>query len=90
MVQFKQHAGRHSMGNNPTLGQSLKKVLHANDFWPWVLNPGVWETCDFKYEAKYIPTDQSKKGPDEVAHTVSNSFSQMIFLDTVRLASRLH
>lgn len=47
------------------LGQSLKKVLHAYDLWPQVLNPGVWEACDFKYEARYIPTDQSKKGPEE-------------------------
>lgn len=36
------------MGNDPTLGQSLKKVLHAVDLWPQVLNPGVRETWDFK------------------------------------------
>ena len=45
-VQVKQHAGID--GNNSTLCHSLKKVLHAYDLWPWVLNPGVWETCDFK------------------------------------------
>lgn len=28
VVQFKQHAGN-QRGNNPTLGHSLKKVLHA-------------------------------------------------------------
>lgn len=44
--QVKQHAGLD--GNNSTLHQSLKKVLHAYDLWPWVLNPGVWETSDFK------------------------------------------
>lgn len=43
-----QAACRQPTGNNPMLGQSLKKVLHAYDLWPQVLNPGVWEACDFK------------------------------------------
>lgn len=60
-----QAACRHSMGNDPTLGQSLKKVLHANDLWPQVWIQGSGRHGTLKHEARYIPTDQSKKGPDE-------------------------
>lgn len=54
----------------------------------WIQGSGRQVTL--KYKARYIPTDQSKKAPDEGLHTVSNSFSQMIFLDSIKLASRLH
>ena len=76
VVQFKQHAGRHSTGNNATLGQSLKKVLHAYDFWPWVLNPGVWETCNFKTGSQRHSYWSEQKGAWWGLHTVSNSFSR--------------
>ena len=86
-----QAACRHSTEDNPILGQSLKKVLHAYDLWPWVLNSGAWETWDLKSEARYIPTNQSKRGSRwRGLHTPSNSFSQMSLLDPVRLAARLH
>ena len=68
-----QAACRHSTGSHPTLGWSLKKVLHAYDLWPWVLNPGAWETWDLKSETRYIPAGGCT--------FVSNSFSRMSLLD---------
>lgn len=75
--------------NDPTLGQSLKKVLHADDLWPQVLNPGVWETWDFKIWSQIHSYWSEQKGAWWGLHTVSNSFSQVIFLDLGRLAPRL-
>ena len=68
-----QAACRHSTGSHPALGWSLKKVLHAYDLWPWVLNPGAWDTWDLKSETRYIPAGSCT--------FVSNSFSQMSLLD---------
>lgn len=61
-------------GNDPTLGQSLKKVLHAYDLWPQVLNPGVWETCDFKIRNQvHSYWSEQKRGLMRL-HTVSRPF----------------
>ena len=68
-----QAACRHSTGSHSTLGWSLKKVLHAYDLWPWVLNPEAWETWDLKSETRYIPAGSCT--------FVSNSFSRMSLLD---------
>lgn len=85
-----QAACRHSKGDNPTVCQSLKKVLHAYDLWPWVLNPGLWETCDFKTGPDTFLLTRAERGLRREAHTISNSFSQMSFSDRARLASELH
>lgn len=74
--------------------QSNAKSVLRKCFMPMISGLGFWiqesgRQVTLKYKARYIPTDQSKKVADKGC-TVSNSFSQMIFLDGVRLASRLH
>lgn len=47
-----QAACRHPTGGNSTQ-VSLKKVLHAYDLWPLILNLGVWKLCHMKPDTFY-------------------------------------
>lgn len=74
--------------------QSNVKSVLRKCFMPMISGLGFWiqgsgRQMTLKYKARYIPTDQSKKAPEEgCTHSLKLLLSEDLL--SVRLASRLH